>query len=67
MRAVVQRVSEAAVVVAGQRVAAIGHGLLALIGAGEGDTEADADYIQEEWRRQGSNRPDSPWLECTGW
>lgn len=45
MRAVVQRVSEAAVVVAGQRVAAIGHGLLALIGAGEGDTEADADYV----------------------
>lgn len=45
MRAVVQRVSEAAVVVAGQRVAAISHGLLALIGAGEGDAEADADYI----------------------
>lgn len=33
------------VFVAGRRVAAIGPGLLVLIGAGEGDTEADADYI----------------------
>lgn len=45
MRAVVQRVSKATVVVAGEQVAAIGPGLLILIGVGEGDTEADADYI----------------------
>lgn len=45
MRAVVQRVSKGTVVVAGEQVAAIGPGLLILIGVGEGDTEADADYI----------------------
>lgn len=45
MRAVVQRVSEATVAVAARKVAAIGPGLLVLVGAGEGDTEADADYI----------------------
>lgn len=45
MRAVVQRVSEAAVSVEGQRRASIGPGLLVLLGAGEGDTGADADYI----------------------
>ncbi|MBI4609658.1 MAG: D-tyrosyl-tRNA(Tyr) deacylase [Candidatus Rokubacteria bacterium] len=45
MRAVVQRVSEARVVVSGRMVAAIGPGLLVLVGAGARDTEADADYI----------------------
>lgn len=45
MRAVIQRVSRAVVAVAGRTVASIGPGLLVLVGAGEGDTEADADYI----------------------
>ncbi len=37
MRAVVQRVSEARVVVGGETVGAIGMGLLVLVGAGHGD------------------------------
>ncbi len=45
MRAVVQRVSEARVTIEGQIKAGIGSGLLVLLAAGEGDTEADADYI----------------------
>lgn len=47
MRAVLQRVSEAAVVVAGQSVGAIGHGLLVLLGVGAGDTEAEARLLAE--------------------
>jgi D-tyrosyl-tRNA(Tyr) deacylase len=45
MRAVVQRVTNATVAVAGHRIAAIGHGLLVLVGVGRDDTEADADYM----------------------
>lgn len=45
MRAVVQRVSEAKVTVEGRTVAAIGPGLLVLVGAGAGDGDPDADYI----------------------
>jgi D-tyrosyl-tRNA(Tyr) deacylase len=45
VRAVVQRVSRAAVAVGGEQVAGIGRGLLVLLGVGEGDTEADADYM----------------------
>lgn len=45
MRAVVQRVSEARVTVEGRAVGSIGPGLLALVGAADGDTEADADYV----------------------
>ena len=45
MRAVVQRVSEARVTVGGRTVAAVGPGLLVLVGAGAGDADADADYI----------------------
>lgn len=45
MRAVVQRVSRAKVTVGGQMLAAIGPGLLVLVGATEGDTEADAEHI----------------------
>ena len=45
MRAVVQRVSEARVAVAGDEVGRIGKGLLALIGVGREDSEADADYL----------------------
>ncbi len=45
MRAVVQRVSQAAVVVEGQQVASIGTGLLALVGFAPDDTDADLDYM----------------------
>ena len=42
MRAVVTRVSGADVAVDGETVAAIGRGLLVLLGVGEGDSSADA-------------------------
>jgi D-tyrosyl-tRNA(Tyr) deacylase len=45
MRAVVQRVHRAKVTVSGETTGEIGHGLLVLLGVGEGDTEADADYL----------------------
>lgn len=45
MRAVVQRVSEAAVTVDGEEIARIGRGLLVLLGVRTGDTEADADKL----------------------
>lgn len=45
MRAVVQRVSEAEVTVEGDSVARIGHGLLVLLGVGEGDGPEDAEYM----------------------
>jgi D-tyrosyl-tRNA(Tyr) deacylase len=48
MRAVVQRVSRARVSVDGAEVGAIEHGLLVLLGAGEGDTEADLAYVVEK-------------------
>lgn len=48
MRAVVQRVAEAAVHVGGERVAAIGPGLLVLLGVGREDAEADADYLADK-------------------
>lgn len=45
MRAVVQRVSEAAVTVAGRKVAAIGPGLMVLLGVSREDGEAEAQFI----------------------
>lgn len=48
MRAVVQRVSQACVEVQGQRVGAIGSGLLVLLGVGREDTEADARYLADK-------------------
>ena len=45
MRALVQRVSSAAVEVEGERVAAIGDGLLVLLGVRRGDTPDQADRI----------------------
>lgn len=44
MIAVVQRVSEAAVEVEGERIAAIGAGLLVLLGIHRDDTRSDLDY-----------------------
>jgi D-tyrosyl-tRNA(Tyr) deacylase len=48
MRAVVQRVAEAAVRVDGRAVASIGPGLLVLLGVGRGDGEKDADDLAEK-------------------
>jgi len=45
MRAVVQRVSNASVTVDGDIVGEIGPGLLVLLAAGEGDTEAEARWL----------------------
>ena len=44
MIAVIQRVSEAAVEVEGERIAAIGTGLLVLLGIHRDDTQRDLDY-----------------------
>ncbi len=50
MRALVQRVSQAAVDVEGERVAQIGPGMLILLGVGRKDAEADADRLAEKVR-----------------
>jgi D-tyrosyl-tRNA(Tyr) deacylase len=50
MRALVQRVSSASVAVDGERVAAIGPGLLVLLGVRVGDTGPDADWLAEKVR-----------------
>ena len=50
MRALVQRVSSAAVTVEDRRVAAIGSGLLVLLGVTHDDGEADADRLAEKVR-----------------
>jgi D-tyrosyl-tRNA(Tyr) deacylase len=50
MRALVQRVSQAAVDVEGDRVAEIGPGMLVLLAVGVGDTEAEADRLAEKVR-----------------
>ena len=45
MRAVIQRVLEASVSIAGNRVATGGPGLLVLLGVAEGDDESDAVWL----------------------
>ena len=47
MRAVVQRVSQASVVIAGETVGQIGRGILVLLGVEDGDTEKDRLYITD--------------------
>jgi D-aminoacyl-tRNA deacylase len=48
MRAVVQRVSRAKVTVADEVAGEIGTGLLVLLGVGEKDAQADADYCAQK-------------------
>ena len=48
MRAVLQRVTEARVEVAGQIAGEIGAGLLVLLGVARDDTTDDADYLAEK-------------------
>ncbi len=50
MRALIQRVSGASVSVDGAEIAAIGPGLLVLLGVRGGDTEADADWLADKVR-----------------
>lgn len=50
MRALVQRVSQAAVDVEGERVAQIGPGVLVLLGIGLGDGEEEVDRLAEKVR-----------------
>jgi D-tyrosyl-tRNA(Tyr) deacylase len=50
MKALVQRVSQAAVDVDGDRVAQIGPGLLVLLGVAVGDGEEEADRLAEKVR-----------------
>jgi D-tyrosyl-tRNA(Tyr) deacylase len=50
MRALVQRVSEAAVSVEGEEVARIGRGLLVLLGVRRGDGTGEADRIARKLR-----------------
>jgi D-tyrosyl-tRNA(Tyr) deacylase len=48
MRAVLQRVTQSKVTVDGRPVAAIGRGLLVLLGIGPADTTAEADFLAEK-------------------
>lgn len=50
MRALVQRVTEAAVVVDGERIAAIGPGLLVLLAITHDDDETTADRVAQKLR-----------------
>jgi D-tyrosyl-tRNA(Tyr) deacylase len=51
MKALVQRVSQAAVDVEGDRVAQIGPGMLILLGVGVGDGEDEVDRLAEKVRK----------------
>ena len=48
MRAVVQRVTEASVLVEGREVGRVGPGLVVLLGVGREDEEADAQYLVDK-------------------
>ena len=48
MRALIQRVTEASVVVEGEEVGVIGPGLLVLLGIARDDEEADARYLVDK-------------------
>lgn len=48
MRAVIQRVRNASVTVDNEVIGKIGHGLLILLGVGNGDTDADMKYIADK-------------------
>jgi D-tyrosyl-tRNA(Tyr) deacylase len=48
LRIVLQRVKEASVKVAGDRISTIGPGLLLLVGVAQGDGESEADWLAEK-------------------
>ena len=48
MKALLQRVTEASVSVAGEAVGRIGQGLAVFVGVADGDTEKDAQYLAQK-------------------
>jgi D-tyrosyl-tRNA(Tyr) deacylase len=48
MKALIQRVTSASVIVEGKTVGAIGQGILVLLGVEKGDSEAQADWLAEK-------------------
>jgi D-tyrosyl-tRNA(Tyr) deacylase len=48
VRIVLQRVKEASVTVAGEKISDIGPGLLLLVGVADGDGESEADWLAEK-------------------
>ena len=48
MKALLQRVTEASVSVAGELVGRIGQGLVVFVGVADGDTEKDAQYLAQK-------------------
>lgn len=48
MRAVIQRVRAGRVLVAGETIGEIGHGLVILLGAGQGDSQAEAERLADK-------------------
>lgn len=66
MRAVLQRVSRASVTVDGEVVAAIGPGLLVLLGITHEDTEAEADRLADKVRKLRLFGPDGAMEEPLG-
>ena len=48
MKALLQRVTEGSVSIDGEVVGSIGKGLVILFGAGQGDTDKDAQYLAEK-------------------
>ena len=48
MRVVLQRVKSASVTVGGERISAVGPGLLLLVGVALGDGDAEADWLAEK-------------------
>ena len=71
MRAVLQRVTSASVRVEGREVAAIGPGVLVLLGVAAGDGEAEADRLAERvarlrFFRDEEDRMNRSVLDCAG-
>ena len=48
MKALLQRVTEASVSIAGEVVGRTGRGLVVLVGVANGDTEKDAQYLAQK-------------------
>ena len=68
MRAVLQLVTKASVTVDGDRTAAIGPGLMVLLGVTHEDGDAEARFLAGNEQRGGDNAgcPAFPYLGCAG-